>query len=136
MIQLELVSEAKILGVEKELQSVCTNLITNAIRYNADNETVKVSWLDTNHGRARLKVEDKGLGIPQEHINRITERFYRVDMADATKRGGTGLGLAIVKHVLRRHDSELHVTSKLGRGSTFYCDFTPCTETFDSHTQP
>ena len=124
-IELELLSNEKVLGIEKELHSVCTNLVTNALRYSPDSESVKVSWIDTDNGQVRLKVDDKGLGIPQEHLNRITERFYRVDMADATKRGGTGLGLAIVKHVLRRHNSKLNVTSKLGRGSTFYCDFTP-----------
>jgi two-component system phosphate regulon sensor histidine kinase PhoR len=79
--------------------------------------------METKDGQARLMVEDEGVGIPQEHLQRITERFYRVDMAESTTRGGTGLGLAIVKHVLRRHNSELHVSSELGKGSCFYCDF-------------
>ncbi|MED5341409.1 MAG: ATP-binding protein, partial [Pseudomonadota bacterium] len=135
-IELELLSDAKVLGIEKELHSVCTNLVANALRYSAESDSVKVSWINTDNGQVRLKVDDKGLGIPQEHLNRITERFYRVDMADSTKRGGTGLGLAIVKHVLRRHNSKLNVTSKLGRGSTFYCDFTPYSVNTPTPSQP
>ena len=135
-IELELLSDAKVLGIEKELHSVCTNLVANALRYSAESDSVKVSWINTDNGQVRLKVDDKGLGIPQEHLNRITERFYRIDMADSTKRGGTGLGLAIVKHVLRRHNSKLNVTSKLGRGSTFYCDFTPYSVNSPTPSQP
>jgi two-component system, OmpR family, phosphate regulon sensor histidine kinase PhoR len=63
------------------------------------------------------------MGIAPEHLQRITERFYRVDLAKARVRGGTGLGLAIVKHVLKRHHSALRVESELGKGSTFYCEF-------------
>ena len=63
------------------------------------------------------------MGIPREHLSRITERFYRVDLAQSRVRGGTGLGLAIVKHVLKRHNTHLQVTSELARGSTFFCDF-------------
>jgi two-component system phosphate regulon sensor histidine kinase PhoR len=63
------------------------------------------------------------MGIPREHLSRITERFYRVDLAQARVRGGTGLGLAIVKHVLKRHNTQLQVDSELGNGSTFFCDF-------------
>jgi two-component system phosphate regulon sensor histidine kinase PhoR len=70
-----------------------------------------------------FSVSDQGMGIPREHLSRITERFYRVDLAQARVRGGTGLGLAIVTHVLKRHNTELEVTSELGRGSTFFCVF-------------
>ena len=62
---------------------------------------------------------DSGIGIAQEHIPRLTERFYRVDRSRSRSTGGTGLGLAIVKHVLLRHQAELDVTSELGTGSTF-----------------
>ena len=122
-IQVHLLSDCHVMGIEQELHSVCSNLITNAIRYSPAGKPIKVTWMETNDGQARLMVEDKGVGIPQEHLQRITERFYRVDMAGSTTRGGTGLGLAIVKHVLRRHNSELHVSSELGKGSCFYCDF-------------
>ena len=70
-------------------------------------------------------VRDSGVGIAAEHIDRLTERFYRVDLAGSRSRGGTGLGLAIVKHVLRRHGSELGIESVLGEGSLFFCDFEP-----------
>ena len=63
------------------------------------------------------------MGIAPEHIDRLTERFYKVDLAASGARGGTGLGLAIVKHVLRRHGSNLKITSELGQGSTFSCAF-------------
>ena len=123
-IEVQLLSDCQVMGIEQELHSVCSNLMTNAIRYSPAGKPIKVTWMETNDGKARLMVEDKGVGIPQEHLQRITERFYRVDMAGSTTRGGTGLGLAIVKHVLRRHNSELHVSSELGKGSCFYCDFT------------
>ncbi len=116
-------SEAKIKGVSKELSSVCINLISNAIRYSPDGARIEVSWSQTPEGKARLAVRDEGLGIAKEHLDRITERFYRVDMKDARTRGGTGLGLAIVKHVLRRHNSELQVESELNKGSLFFCEF-------------
>ena len=123
-IELQLTSERKLMGIEKDLLSVCSNLMTNAIRYSLDAQPIRVTWEDVDENRTRLMVEDKGVGIPQEHLERITERFYRVDIAGSTIRGGTGLGLAIVKHVLRRHDSELQVKSQLGEGSCFFCDFT------------
>ena len=116
-------SKAEIKGISAELSSVCINLISNAIRYSPDGADVEVSWSDTDQGKARFAVQDKGLGIAKEHLDRITERFYRVDMKDSRARGGTGLGLAIVKHVLRRHNSELQVKSRVGEGSLFYCDF-------------
>ena len=81
-----------------------------------------MSWARTGPA-ATLSVTDEGIGIAPEHLQRITERFYRVDLAKSRVRGGTGLGLAIVKHVLKRHRSALQVRSELGRGSTFFCEF-------------
>jgi len=130
-------SQACITGVENELYSVCLNLLSNAIRYSPDGGKITISYgaapahrsFDgSNTGtqtNVRLQVSDQGIGIAPEHLNRLTERFYRVDLAGSRTRGGTGLGLAIVKHVLRRHDTQLHITSTLGEGSTFYCDFPP-----------
>jgi two-component system phosphate regulon sensor histidine kinase PhoR len=72
-----------------------------------------------------LAVADTGIGIAEEDLPRITERFYRTDRGRALQQGGTGLGLAIVKHALRRHDGDLEVDSRLGEGSTFTCHFPP-----------
>ena len=105
-----------------EMHSVCANLIGNALRYSPEKSPIQITVTDLGE-RVRLSVQDQGVGIAPEHLDRLTERFYRVDMADARSRGGTGLGLAIVKHVLRRHGSALQIESRLGQGSTFSCDF-------------
>ena len=112
----------RLLGVESELYSAALNMVINAVRYSPDGGCINVTWTRTDGG-ARLAVRDEGIGIAPEHLQRITERFYRVDLARARVRGGTGLGLAIVKHVLKRHRSQLQVISTPGRGSLFYCDF-------------
>ena len=106
-------------GVPAELHSAFMNLVANAIQYSPDGGTVTVRW--HRHGDdVRFEVEDHGRGIPRELISRLTERFFRVDVANSRAHGGTGLGLAIVKHILRRHDTQLGVESELGRGSLFY----------------
>jgi two-component system phosphate regulon sensor histidine kinase PhoR len=74
-------------------------------------------------GEAQLDVRDTGIGIPAQHLPRLTERFYRVDTGRSRDQGGTGLGLAIVKHVLIRHGARLEVASEPGAGSTFSCIF-------------
>jgi two-component system, OmpR family, phosphate regulon sensor histidine kinase PhoR len=114
----------RLLGVENEIYSAVLNLVTNAVRYSPDGGTIAVTWQRTGDG-GRLTVTDQGIGIAPEHLDRITERFYRVDLAKSRVRGGTGLGLAIVKHVIKRHRSTLRVESELGCGSVFYCDFPP-----------
>jgi two-component system phosphate regulon sensor histidine kinase PhoR len=121
-IQLEADTALWLSGIEPELYSAFNNLIVNAIRYSPDGGPVTVRWLPSDHG-ARFEVEDRGIGIPQEHLRRLTERFYRVDVGRSRIKGGTGLGLAIVKHILRRHDSRLEITSEVGKGSTFTCEF-------------
>ena len=107
-------------AVPGELHSAFFNLIANAIRYSPDGGRVSVRWRQGERG-PRFEVEDHGLGIPPEHISRLTERFFRVDLAKSRVRGGggTGLGLAIVKHILRRHGTRLEVRSELGAGSEF-----------------
>jgi len=104
--------------IETELHSALTNLISNAVRYSSNGEPVELICEDVGD-QIRFSVIDHGIGIAPEHLSRITERFYRVDMASARSTGGTGLGLAIVKHVLRRHNALLNVESKLGAGSVF-----------------
>ncbi len=114
----------RVFGVEKELHSACSNLVTNAVKYSPAGGDIDISWRECEDG-ARLEVSDQGVGIPREHISRLTERFYRVDFAAARVRGGTGLGLAIVKHVLKRHNTQLEVESEVGKGSRFHCHFHP-----------
>ena len=111
-------------GVEQEIRSAFSNLIMNAVRYSPDGGKIQVNWQSTDQG-ARFEVKDEGLGIQAQHLLRLTERFYRVDVGRSRIKGGTGLGLAIVKHVLRRHDSELEISSIHGKGSTFACSFKP-----------
>ena len=123
-IQIRCDSSREILGSERELLSVCVNLLSNAIRYSKDDAPIEISW--TNRGEyVRLTVVDSGYGIAEEHIPRLTERFFRIDATRSRAKGGTGLGLAIVKHILVRHNSELRIKSKLNQGSTFFCDFVP-----------
>lgn len=117
--QIDADPELCVAGVPGELHSACFNLVANAIRYSPDGGPIHVRWQATPDG-PQFEVEDAGQGIAAEHISRLTERFYRVDLADSRARGGTGLGLAIVKHVLRRHNSQLGVTSELGKGSVFH----------------
>ena len=124
VIELDLDEALRLRGIDVEIHSALSNVILNAIRYSPDGGVVHVSWGRDGDG-ARFTVRDEGLGIAEEHLPRLTERFYRVDVGRSRDAGGTGLGLAIVKHVLRRHDSELEVVSTLGAGSTFWCRFGP-----------
>ena len=107
----------------ERIQQVLTNLVVNSIKYGHVNGTTEISVEPLGDYKVVVRVTDNGEGIEQQHIPRLFERFYRVDMKDSRTRGGTGLGLAIVKHVLRRHNSELKVESSVGEGSLFYCDF-------------
>jgi two-component system, OmpR family, phosphate regulon sensor histidine kinase PhoR len=121
-LHLEADASLGLLGVEQELHSAFNNLIANAVRYSPEGGNILVRWYMSADG-PRFQVTDEGIGIPPEHLSRITERFYRVDLARERIRGGTGLGLAIVKHVLKRHDTSLQVESLVGKGSTFHCVF-------------
>lgn len=116
-------SQREILGSQKELHSVAVNLLGNALRYSGA-DAIEVAWRDQGD-KVRLAVTDNGCGIAEQHIDRLTERFFRIDAPATHARGGTGLGLAIVKHVLKRHNSALQIRSQLNEGSRFYCDFTP-----------
>lgn len=108
-----------VLGSDVELISAFTNLVTNAIRYTPEGGRIDVHWQRLDDGSATLSVADTGMGIPAQHIPRLTERFYRVDRGRSRQSGGTGLGLAIVKHVLTRHQGTLAIASEVGKGSTF-----------------
>lgn len=111
-------SKLKVTGVREELRSVFSNLLTNAIKYTPSNGIIQLSW-QRQHNGAVFTLTDNGPGIAPQHVQRLTERFYRVDEARARNTGGTGLGLAIVKHVLSRHNSKLVISSEPGKGSCF-----------------
>lgn len=119
-------------GIEAELASAISNLLTNAVRYTPKDGTITVSWYKTESGKACYSVQDTGIGIAAPDIPRLTERFYRVDRGRSRSTGGTGLGLAITKHVAMRHGAELHIRSRLGAGSTFSLDFPPARVTAGS----
>ncbi|MDX5150942.1 MAG: phosphate regulon sensor histidine kinase PhoR [Acidiferrobacteraceae bacterium] len=121
-IQLEVDEGLNLYGSQTELHSLFANLINNAVRYTPAGGLIKVSWKPEGKG-ALFAVTDTGPGIAPQHIPRLTERFYRVDVDRSRETGGTGLGLAIVKHVLDRHDGRLNIVSELGNGSTFECRF-------------
>lgn len=111
-------------GDDDELEQVFQNLIENAIKYGKAGGSVAVTIGRDVQGAGLAKkiaiaVADNGPGIAEEHLPRLTERFYRVDTATSRERGGTGLGLAIVKHILNRHRGELRIASVPGQGSTF-----------------
>lgn len=109
----------EIAGVEGEWLSAMGNLVSNAVRYTPEGCKIDVKWVCLPEGGAEFSVTDGGIGIPAEHIPRLTERFYRVDGSRSRDTGGTGLGLSIVKHVVQRHGGELRVSSEPGKGSTF-----------------
>jgi two-component system phosphate regulon sensor histidine kinase PhoR len=109
-----------------------TNLVENAIKFNRENGRVTIRFEPGGSPRVskgsddsalpardKIIIEDTGEGIPAQHLERLFERFYRVDRARSREMGGTGLGLAIVKHLARAHGGEVTVTSELGKGSTF-----------------
>ncbi len=105
-------------GSQDELRSAFSNLVSNAIRYTPKDRDIFITWhIIDNH--PVFSVRDTGIGIEQHHIDRLTERFYRVDRGRSRETGGTGLGLSIVKHILIRHQAKLEITSEIGVGSTF-----------------
>lgn len=119
---------APVRGDRDELVQVFQNLIQNAIKYGASGGRVGVAVVredaeDGHGGKIAVHVRDDGPGIPPVHLPRLTERFYRVDVASSREKGGTGLGLAIVKHVLNRHRADLKIDSTVGEGSTFTAIF-------------
>ena len=104
-------------GVELLLEEIVFNLIDNAIKYNRSGGSVTIST-QRKGGRAVLTVKDTGIGIPQEHLSRVFERFYRVDKSHSREVGGTGLGLSIVKHAAAYHDASVTLDSEEGIGTT------------------
>jgi len=117
-ISLEADTNIGLYGAAEELHSALGNLVSNAIRYTPAGGEIKLIWRMRGE-EAIFSVKDSGIGIEQKHIDRLTERFYRVDRSRSRETGGTGLGLSIVKHILTRHQARLEVESVLDKGSTF-----------------
>ena len=123
-VRVRIDSQAQLLGDEPEVHSAFSNLVDNAAKYTPADGSIEIRWWTDEDG-AHFAVTDTGMGVPPEHIPRLTERFYRVDPGRSRATGGSGLGLAIVKHVLQRPGATLEVQSALGQGSTFTCHFPP-----------
>jgi len=119
----ELVNEVPELtasGDVNRLDQVFANLVDNAIKYGRAQGRVTVGGKKLDDGKLEIFVQDDGPGIPAESLDRVFERFYRVDKARSRDQGGTGLGLAIVKHVVQAHGGEVRLESAAGAGTTFY----------------
>ena len=109
-----------LVSADKErIVQVLTNLLVNSINYGRDKGTTEVSINDLTEEKLIIRVTDNGEGISEEHLPRLFERFYRVDISRSRKHGGSGLGLAIVKHIIDAHNENIYINSKPGVGSEF-----------------
>ena len=118
LINIDGVQNAVVVGNREQLVMAVHNLVENAINYSSEGTNVVISS-KLDDGLIEILVKDQGLGIAEENLDRIFERFYRVDPARSRATGGTGLGLSIVKHVITNHGGEVKVWSSMGVGSTF-----------------
>ena len=109
-------------GNRNEIFSLLSNLLSNALRYCPDGSLISLRLEQAGH-KTSICVDDNGPGIPEPHLSRVTERFYRVDKSHSSITGGTGLGLAIAKHVMGRHSGSLQITSEEGKGTCIRCSF-------------
>jgi len=107
----------EVFGDKEKLKQVMVNLIQNAIKY-TEKGKVEIS-VEEDTKTVKIKIKDTGIGIPENYLDRIFERFFRVDKARSRSQGGTGLGLAIVKHIIEAHNSKIAVQSKVDEGSEF-----------------
>lgn len=123
-VRVSIESDARLIGDEPEIHAAFSNLVDNAAKYTSAQGAIEMRWWTDEQG-GHFAVKDTGIGIPPEHVPRLTERFYRVDAGRSRATGGSGLGLAIVKHVVQRHGGSLEIESVLGEGSTFTCSFPP-----------
>ena len=120
-IKLELDNNSQseiVVGDKNKIQQVFTNLISNSIKYGKEAGTTSIKFFDMGENML-IEIADDGIGIDEESLGRLFERFYRVDKNRSREIGGTGLGLAIVKHILEGHNQTINVRSTLGVGSTF-----------------
>lgn len=122
-INLDVKTQISLMGSPSELRSAFSNIVFNAVRYTPEGGNIDILWESLPSGEVKFSVTDDGVGIAREHINRLTERFYRVDESRVRQTGGAGLGLSIVKHILTHHDSKLDIESDEGQGSCFSFTF-------------
>lgn len=118
LIDLHLDTQDKVMGQWLYLHSAILNLAINAVKYTPEGGEISISWERMGDG-CLLSVSDNGIGIEPEHLERLTERFYRVDAGRSRATGGTGIGLAIVKHVIHKHGAKLNIRSTKSVGSVF-----------------
>ena len=116
----DVAEDVQVYADARRLEQMLTNLVDNAVKFNRKGGTVSIKCNKSqDSSRDRIAVEDTGEGIPANHLERLFERFYRVDRARSREKGGTGLGLAIVKHLAFLHEGEISVSSEVGKGSVF-----------------
>lgn len=115
--------DVAIFGSPDRFRQMMVNLIENAVKYSETGDRVWIEARKKSDNKIQVSVKDEGIGIAEEHLERLFERFYRVDKSRSTKAGGTGLGLSIVKHIAALFKAELKVESKVGEGSIFYVTF-------------
>lgn len=108
----------KVLGDKDRIRQVLTNLIMNSVKYGKKGGKTEIQLFDTEE-KIWIEISDDGIGIPEKHLPRIFERFYRIDKSRSREAGGSGLGLSIVKHIIEAHEEQISVKSKEGEGTTF-----------------
>ncbi len=117
--------ELTALADANRLEQVFANLVDNAIKYGRAEGTVTIGGRKDEAGQLEIFAQDDGPGIPAESLDRVFERFYRVDKARSREQGGTGLGLSIVKHIVQNHGGKVWVKSKPGKGAAFFFTLRP-----------
>jgi len=119
MFDMKYINPIYVYADKEKIQQVITNLIVNSIKYGKEYGTSEVSIEEIIENKILIRVIDNGVGIAQQHIPRLFERFYRIDKSGARKEGGSGLGLSIVKHIIEAHNEKIFVKSELNKGSEF-----------------
>lgn len=109
----------KVFADKKKIRQVIVNLVDNALKYGKENGEIVTGFYEMDEKQIYIEISDDGIGIGDEHMSRLFERFYRVDRSRERQIGGTGLGLAIVKHIVEAHEQTINVRSKIGVGSSF-----------------
>ena len=117
-LEKRIINDCSILIIEDDLYQIIFNLVENGIKYNVPGGQLLVS-VDRQEDNAVISVRDTGVGIPEDSVGHVFERFYRVDKARARKTGGSGLGLSIVRNMVERNDGQIRLESKVGEGSLF-----------------
>ena len=128
-VNTQIIQDCSILIIEDDLYQIIFNLVENGIKYNVPNGSLTVI-VDRQDDNAMISVKDTGVGIPEDSVGHVFERFFRVDKARSRKSGGSGLGLSIVRNMVERNGGKIHVESVVGQGSTFTVQF-PAFDTED-----